>query len=94
MTMEDLLIVLLAVASGLSLFVGLAQALDGRPRRIPLRRRAHALSLHHRPAAAAEPTAPSRPRAGRIFSDAAPATAVRAATVAEPPAVAAPALMV
>ena len=89
MTMEDVLIVLLAVASALSLFVGLAQALDGRPRRVPLRR-AHALSPHHRPAATAEPAASSRPRGGRIFSDAAPATALRTAPVAELESVAAP----
>lgn len=89
MTMEDLLIVLLAVASGLSLFVGLAQALDGRPRRVPLRRRAHALSPHHRPAATTTPSAAPRPSAGRTFTDAAPATALRAAVVAEPEPVAA-----
>jgi hypothetical protein len=82
--MEDVLIVLLAVASALSLFVGLAQALDGRSRRVPLRR-AHALSPHHRRAApAATPTEAPRARGGRIFSDAAPATAPRSATVAEP----------
>jgi hypothetical protein len=44
---EEVLIFLLALASGLSLFVGLAQALDGRPRRLPTRR-AHAASPHHR----------------------------------------------
>ena len=84
MTMEDVLIVLLAVASGLSLFVGLAQALDGRPRHVPPRRRAHALSPHHRPAATATPSPVPRPSAGRIFADAAPATALRAGVVAEP----------
>jgi hypothetical protein len=89
-TMEDLLIVLLAVASGLSLFVGLAQALDGRPRRVSLRRRAHALSPHHRPAATTTPSAAPSPSAGRIFADAPPATALRAAVVAEPEPVAAP----
>lgn len=90
MTMEDLLIVLLAVASGLFLFVGLAQALDGRPRGVPLRRRAHALSPHHRPATTVTPSAAPRPSAGRIFADAAPATALRATVVAEPGPVAAP----
>src|SRR5262245_52441236 len=89
-TMEDVLIVLLAVASGLFLFVGLAQALDGRPRHVPLRRRAHALSPHHRPAATATPAAVPRPSVGRIFADAAPSTALRAAVVAEPEPVAAP----
>src|SRR5262245_18251696 len=89
-TMEDVLIVLLAVAAGLSLFVGLAQALDGRPQRVPLGRRAHALSPHHRPATTATPSPAPGPRGGRIFSDAAPATALRAAAVAEPEPVAAP----
>ncbi|HTK93042.1 MAG TPA: hypothetical protein VL948_22605 [Verrucomicrobiae bacterium] len=92
MTMEEVLIVLLAVASALSLFVGLAQALDDRPRRIPLRRRAHALSPHRRPATA-EPTVSSKPRGGRIFSDAAPATALRTAVVAELEPVIAPELV-
>lgn len=41
MTTEEVLLFLLALASGLSLFVGLAQALDSRPRRA-LTRRAHA----------------------------------------------------
>jgi hypothetical protein len=64
---EEVLIFLLALASGLSLFIGLAQALDGRPRRIP-HRRAHAQSPHSRPhplpARAAEP----RTHGSRIFS--------------------------
>jgi hypothetical protein len=88
--MVDVLIVLLAVASGLSLFIGLAQALDGRPRRGRLHRRAHALSPHHRPTVAAVPAAP-RPTGGRIFSDAAPATALRATVVAEPDPITTPA---
>jgi hypothetical protein len=64
---EEVLIFLLALASGVSLFIGLAQALDGRPRRVPLRR-AHALSPHSRshplPGRVAEP----RPRGSSIFS--------------------------
>ena len=90
MTIEEVLIVLLAVASALFLFVGLAQALDGRPRRVPLRR-AHALSPHHRPAVPmAAPAEVSRARGGRIFSDAAPTTALRTAAAVEPESVTAP----
>ena len=83
MTIEEVLIVLLAVASALFLFVGLAQALEGRPRRVPLRR-AHALSPHHRPAVpVAAPAEVSRARGGRIFADAAPDTALRTAAAVE-----------
>ena len=81
--MEELLIVLLAVASGLSLFAGLAQALDGRPRRTRLRR-AHALSPHHRRAAAESRPPLSPARGARIFSEAAPASASRVDEVDEP----------
>jgi hypothetical protein len=64
---EEVLIFLLALASGLSLFVGLAQALDGRPR-CPPTRRAHAASPHHRRHPVEERAAEPRGRGARIFS--------------------------
>jgi hypothetical protein len=64
---EEVLIFLLALASGLSLFVGLAQALDGRPPRLPTRR-AHAASPHHRRHPVAGRTVEPRGRVTRVFS--------------------------
>lgn len=67
MNTEEVLIFLLALASAVSLFVGLAQALDGRPQRLPTRR-AHAVSPHHRRHPVEGRTAEPRGRVTRVFS--------------------------
>ena len=41
MSLDDILTLLLALVTGVLLFVGLAQALEGRPRRLPARRSPH-----------------------------------------------------
>ena len=43
MSLDEILILLLALATGVLLFVGLAQALEGRPRQRPVRRLPHLL---------------------------------------------------
>ncbi len=88
MNTEEVLIFLLALASGLSLFVGLAQALDGRRAR-PSTWRAHAAPPARRQHAAEPRLAEPRGHGGRIYADAAPADAKPTGTESE--ALAAPA---
>ena len=83
MVTEELLISLLALASGVSLFIGLAQALDGRPRRVPLRR-AHAQSPHHRTHPLPPRAAETRAHGSRLFSPPPGSPAAAAAVVAAP----------
>ena len=73
MNTEEVLIFLLALASGVSLFVGLAQALDGRRAR-PSTWRAHAAPPARRRHSVEAPR-PAPRHGGRIFAEAAPAAA-------------------
>jgi hypothetical protein len=67
-TTEEVVIFLLALASGVSLFIGLAQAFDGRPRRVPLRRAHAAPPSRRRYAAGGRGAEPPRSHGSRIFS--------------------------
>ena len=84
MNTEEVLIFLLALASGLSLFVGLAQALDGRPSRPPTRSAQAVLASRRRHAPESGPSEP-RGHGGRIFSAPAPVRAGSIETLPEAP---------
>jgi hypothetical protein len=72
---EEVLIFLLALASGVSLFVGLAQALDSRPTR-PSTWRVHAAPPARRRHPVESPRAEPRGHGGRIFAEGPPVGAI------------------